>query len=196
MICLKEPTEKAVRLFLSGQQGHVPSYPEIGASRNSLSPPGYSILSDRIRLGTGRLTFEKAKSAIGEWQMFDFSWVKLFWPDTPIEEGRDVAVLAKACGLYFLNVCRIVYVLDIHGGTKKFGFAYGTLPDHVECGEERFLVEWNQEDNSVWYEIFSFSRPSRFCYQIAAPYLRKLQKRFILHSLQAVQKAVSEGSRQ
>lgn len=194
MISFKEATEKTVRLFLRNQQGCIPSYPEVGASRSSLSPPGYSILSDRIKLGTGVLTFEKAKSAIQKWKMFDFSWIKLFWPNTPIEEGRDVAILVRVCGLYFLNACRIVYVIDTDGPTKRFGFAYGTLPGHVESGEERFLVEWNKDDDSVWYEVYSFSRPSRFCYQIATPYLRKLQKHFILHSLRAIQKEISEGS--
>jgi len=24
---------------------------------------------------------------------------------------------------------------------QRYGFAYGTLPDHAETGEERFLVE-------------------------------------------------------
>ena len=37
--------------------------------------------------------------------------------------------------------------------TRKFGFAYGTLPDHAATGEERFLIEWNQDDDSVWYDI-------------------------------------------
>ena len=43
---------------------------------------------------------------------------------------------------------------------KKFGFAYGTLPDHAGSGEERFLVEMDDEE-IVWYDILAFSRPNR-----------------------------------
>jgi uncharacterized protein (UPF0548 family) len=28
---------------------------------------------------------------------------------------------------------------------RRFGFAYGTLAQHAESGEERFTVEWNRE---------------------------------------------------
>jgi uncharacterized protein (UPF0548 family) len=31
--------------------------------------------------------------------------------------------------------------LPADGPVRRFGFAYGTLPDHVESGEERFTVE-------------------------------------------------------
>jgi len=47
-----------------------------------------------------------------------------------------VAILARSIGLWWLNACRIVYVVD---KVDKFGFAYGTLPDHAGSGEER----WN-----------------------------------------------------
>ena len=47
-------------------------------------------------------------------------------------------------GLWWLNACRIVYVVDEAGPVTKFGFAYGTLPGHAGTGEERFLVEWDR----------------------------------------------------
>ncbi len=70
-----------------------------------------------------------------------------------------VAVLGRAVGLWWLNCCRIVYVVNEVGLVAKFGFAYGTLPGHVESGEERFQVEWNRNDNTVWYDLLAFSRP-------------------------------------
>ena len=42
---------------------------------------------------------------------------------------------------------------------QRFGFAYGTLPDHAGSGEEGFLVEWGREEGSVWYDILALSRP-------------------------------------
>ena len=74
----------------------------------------------------------------------------------------------------------VVYVID---EPRRFGFAYGTLPDHVERGEERFLIEWNANDNSVWYDILAFSRPQHPLVKLSSPLARKLQKQFARESL-------------
>jgi uncharacterized protein (UPF0548 family) len=73
---------------------------------------------------------------------------------------------------------------------RCFGFAYGTLPDHVECGEERFLIAWMGSD-AVWYDILAFSRPRHPLVRMSAPLARLLQKRFALESLLRVQKCVN-----
>jgi uncharacterized protein (UPF0548 family) len=52
-----------------------------------------------------------------------------------------------------------VYVIDEEGPVKRFGFAYGALAEHEESGEERFTIEWNRDDDKVWYYILAFSRP-------------------------------------
>ena len=44
---------------------------------------------------------------------------------------------------------------------KRFGFAYGTLREHAESGEERFTVEWSRDDDRVWYDILAFFAPAR-----------------------------------
>ncbi len=54
--------------------------------------------------------------------------------------------------------------------------AYGTLTEHVEIGEERFIVEFDHESNEVWYDIFAFSRPGHMLVKIGYPYSRYLQK--------------------
>ena len=65
---------------------------------------------------------------------------------------------------FSLNACRIVYTIDSGGDEdgviKRYGFAYGTLAEHAERGEERFSVEWHAEDDSVWYDLFAFSWPN------------------------------------
>jgi uncharacterized protein (UPF0548 family) len=75
--------------------------------------------------------------------------------------------------------------VDLH-----FGFAYGTLPGHVERGEERFLVEWDQGDDAVWYDILAFSRPNHLLTRLGYPVVRRLQKRFGRDSAATVLKAV------
>lgn len=61
-----------------------------------------------------------------------------------------MAVSVHHFGFYTLNACRSFYVVDEEGPMERFGFAYGTLAQQAESGEERFTVEWNREDDSVW----------------------------------------------
>lgn len=107
-----------------------------------------------------------------------------------------MAVRAQVFGLWWLNACRIIYVVDETAPVRRFGFAYGTLPDHAESGEERFQVEWNRHDNSVWYDILAFSRPNQFLTRLGYPLVRGIQKRFARGSAAAmlgcVRSAVSD----
>ena len=127
---------------------------------------------------TGEKVFAAAKAALERWQQFRLGWLEASPEDTPIKEGQVVAILARSIGLWWLNACRIVAVVDEDGPVKRFGFAYGTLPDHAGSGEERFLVEWDREDDSVWYDILAFSRPRHFLARLGYPWVRRVQKRF------------------
>ena len=153
------------------------SYPEIGASAGDL-PNGYNVEKNRILLGRGESTWHRAVEAIRGWQMFNMPWVRLFWPTSPIQVGMDVAILIKHFGFCSLNASRIVYVVDEDGPVAKYGFAYGTLMEHAERGEERFTVEWNRSENKVWYAILAFSRPNKHLAKLGYSLSRKLQKRF------------------
>jgi uncharacterized protein (UPF0548 family) len=101
--------------------------------------------------------------------------------------------MGRAIGLWWLNSCRIVYVVDESGPISKFGFAYGTLPGHVESGEERFLIEWDRGKNGVWYDILAFSRPNHFLTRLGYPVVRRLQKRFGRDSAASMLNAVRPG---
>jgi uncharacterized protein (UPF0548 family) len=90
-----------------------------------------------------------------------------------------------------MNACRIVYLVEENSAHEKYGFAYGTLSEHAERGEERFTVEWNKQDDSVWYDIFAISKPGPLA-KLAYPYARRLQKRFAEDSKKAMRRAVSE----
>jgi uncharacterized protein (UPF0548 family) len=122
--------------------------------------------------------------------MFDMPWLQLCWPDAPIEPGVEVAVLTWHFGFWSLNIARIVYVFDESASGRRFGFAYGTLPEHSEVGEERFGVSLDPADQSVWFEIFAFSRP-KWIAAIGYPISRALQRRFAVDSLRAMRRAVS-----
>lgn len=162
------------------------SYEQTGAT-NGIPPAGLTVDHNRIKLGEGTAAFERAKAAVRAWKMFDISWAQLFEPNTPIEPERTVAILIKHFGFYSLNAARIVYVID---EPDRFGFAYGTLQDHGESGEERFSVEFNAETNEVFYDLFAFSRPAHFLAKLGYPLTRMLQKRFARDSKAAMLRAI------
>ena len=187
------PDDEAIRLFLTAQQQLPYSYVEIGATK-TIPPQGYDIDHNRIELGTGREVFTRAKEAVRRWEMFNLGWLQLWTPAAPIAVGTTVAVLAHVWSIWILNACRIVYVIDDTGPIDVFGFAYGTLPGHVERGEERFTVQWNHADDSVWYDLLAFSRPNHWLTRLGYLYVRRLQKRFARASQQAMLSAVSRAT--
>jgi uncharacterized protein (UPF0548 family) len=191
MFCLNKPGPEKMREFLSAQKQQQFSYTDIGASRTR-APGGYVVDRNRIQLGEGRAAFERAKNAIKQWKMFDISWLELFRPDTPIEEGATVAILVSHLGFWSLNAARIVYTIEERGAPETYGFAYGTLHDHAEMGEERFTVEFHTDDESVWYDLYAFSMPRPLAC-LAYPYTRALQKRFASGSKKAMLRAVRDA---
>ncbi|MDQ1610833.1 MAG: hypothetical protein QOG00_764 [Pyrinomonadaceae bacterium] len=192
MFLLREPSDAAIEVFLSALPRQNFSYPEVGASRGA-APAGYTVDHNRVRLGSGEECFAQAVAAVRSWQMFKLGWCRLYPPDAPLEVGTTVAVIIRHFGFWSLNACRLVYVLDEEGSLHRYGFAYGTLPDHGETGEERFSVEWNREDDAVWYDLYAFSRPRPLLARIGYPLGRMLQKRFAAESKAAMVRAVNDG---
>jgi uncharacterized protein (UPF0548 family) len=188
MFYLRKPSRDSILAFISAQNAEPFSYAEVGCSRNQV-PRGYFADHNKIKLGQGQEVFERAKNAIRQWKMFEMPWIELCWPNTPIQTGATVAVLASHLGFWSLNACRIVYVIEEKGALEKYGFAYGTLPQHAAIGEERFAVEYNPADQSVWYDLYALSRPSLVA-RLAYPFTRALQKRFASDSKAAMQRAV------
>ncbi len=126
--------------------------------------------------------------------MYELGWTKLCWPEAPIAEGTVVGVLGRHFGLWSLNTCRIAYVIEEEGPhLKRYGFAFGTLPAHVERGEERFTVEWDRAKDSVSYEVFAFARPAHPLTKAGSPFVRLVQRRFAADSLRSMTEAVEGG---
>jgi uncharacterized protein (UPF0548 family) len=188
MFCLNKPGPEKMREFLSAQKQQQFSYTDIGASRTR-APGGYVVDRNRIQLGEGRAAFERAKNAIKQWKMFDISWLELFRPDTPIEEGATVAILVSHLGFWSLNAARIVYTIEERGAPETYGFAYGTLHDHAEMGEERFTVGFHAADETVWHDLYASSSPHALT-RLALSYTRALQKKFASDSKKAMLIAV------
>lgn len=195
MFTFSEPSEREIAKYISSEAKLPFSYDEVGATRSGVEgttsnsnsgPAGYTVDHNRVQLGCGGETYRRAVEALKQWRQFELGWVTLVPHGVKVETGAVVAVKARAGGMWSLNACRVVYVID---ETERFGFAYGTLPDHIERGEERFLIE-RQPDDSVWYDILAFSRPRHPLVRAGFLYARRLQKRFARDSLVVMKSVV------
>ncbi len=186
MICLRKPSAAAIDDFIAAQSQLEFTQPSVGATlRVPFKPPaGFDVDHTRVKLGSGAQTFAAAKKSLAAWRHYKLGWLEIC-PECPApERGRTVASRIRYGGLWWLNACRIIDVID--EPERRFGFAFGTLPSHAECGEERFLVEWDRTDESVWYDILAFSRPNFWICRIGAPLVRRLQKQFARDSVAAM----------
>ena len=192
MLSLQKPSTEAIRRFLD-QQGKLDlTYQAVGATATT-PPAGFAVDHTRIKLGEGEKVFQTATAALRRWEQFNLGWLEAIPTDTPIQTGEVVAVEARVIGLWWLNACKIVYVVDESGPMSKFGFAYGTLPSHAGTGEERFLVEWDHGTNDVHYDILAFSRMKHVLARLGYPVVRRTQKQFGRESAAAMLRAVASG---
>lgn len=201
MFCLRRPDERHICRYLAAQCDREFSYAPVGCTRNEQTcerVASWSVDCHRIALGHGAEIFRRARAAIERWQMFPPEITTVYGVEQPYA-GLTVAVLfaARPLPLFLLMPARVVYVLD-ESITRdaqtidRFGFAYGTLPDHPERGEERFLVEWNRADDTVYYHLLAVSQPRHWLVRLGHPYTRWQQARFRRLSGLAMQRAVTE----
>ncbi len=189
MILMRKPSGNQLKEFIE-QQAKLPfSYPNVEATRGP-APPSYAVDHNRIKLGHGELTYQRARKALLRWRMFELPWVQLCWPNTAVQTGNTVGILAHAAGGWWLNACRIVYTFDEGGEVERLGFAYGTLPEHAAKGEERFAVEWQHADDTVWYDMLGYSQPNHRLARLGGPLARRTQQRFAADAKQAMVRAV------
>ncbi|SRR6266568_1676739 len=192
MFLVRRPTEEVIDRFLKQQEGSRLSYEPVGLS--SMSPPGFSIDACRVAIGRGAEAFLAAREALWAWQAFRLSWAELHPRRAPMRVGTNVAVLARHLGGWSLNGCRVVSVVADSPESKRCGFAYGTLENHAERGEERFFIELDPADRTVWYEIRAVSRPRALLAWLAYPLSRRLQARFRSESARAMRAAVQRAA--
>jgi uncharacterized protein (UPF0548 family) len=180
MFTFRKPTRATIDALRDQCRDASFNYPGVGSTRleGFTPPPGYHLDQVQIELGRGQATYERARIAIQQWKMFPRSMVELFWPTVPVTQGSVVAVLFRGYGFWSLNSARIVYTVDETGQIDRYGFAYGTLPGHLESGEERFCVSWDHETDCVHYQINVFSRPNHWFVWLGYPVARREQARF------------------
>ncbi|HEX2475720.1 MAG TPA: DUF1990 domain-containing protein [Lacipirellulaceae bacterium] len=190
MLTVRKPGIELRRRFREFQSKLDFTYADVGATA-AAPPESYTIDRTRIALGEGETVFRSGRRGLERWEQFRLGWLEVWPPETPIRAGETVVVAAHVFGLWSLNAARIVYAIDESSNSiSRFGFAYGTLPGHVETGEERFLVEWDKSDNRVWYDILAFSRPRHLLARLGNFQVRRMQRHFAQESAAAMLRAV------
>jgi uncharacterized protein (UPF0548 family) len=99
VLSLRKPSAEKLREFLAAQSKLDLTYLGVGATA-AVPPAGYVVDRTRIKLGDGAGTFAAAKAALRRWEHFRLGWVETWHPETPIQAGQVVAVIAgsSACG--------------------------------------------------------------------------------------------------
>jgi len=129
MFLLRRPSSQQITRFLDGSRALPLSYQSEGLTRAGAD--GFRVDEQIVPVGSGAAAFARAVTALTEWRHFELGWVQL---------------------------CR---VLDSTGeaGGPTFGFAYGTLTNHADSGEELFEISFDRHSGEVSYRIRAVSRP-------------------------------------
>jgi uncharacterized protein (UPF0548 family) len=188
MFLAHRPSAREIEEFIKQSINLPLSYEQVGLAKQS--PSDFKIDQASGVIGRGKTTFERAKLALREWRHFELGWVEIFPKNASIEPATTVAVLVHHFGFWSLNGCRVVYELGDRPDDTSFGFAYGTLTNHAEMGEEIFQVSISPESEEVSYRIRAASKPRATLARIGYPITRMLQARFRRDSIAAMQRAV------
>ena len=137
------------------------TYPEVGGTRRVPLPAGYDHLHYRTLIGTGGQAFTCAADAVLSFRMHRAAGLTVHADLDRAAPGVRLTIGVPKFGV----PCEVVYAIE---EPSRAGFGYGTLPGHLERGEEAFVVERDAEDQ-VWFRIVAFSRPARWPAILAGP---------------------------
>jgi uncharacterized protein (UPF0548 family) len=185
MFLPRRPSADDIARFLAASRELPLSYAPPGIVREHLD--GVPLDEQVVVIGHGRDDFERARAALMAWKQSDIGWVNVFPAHAGIEVGTDVTLVIRHLGFWSLNGCRVLYHVGSSDGTR-FGFAYGTLTNHAESGEELFEVFLDARED-VLYRIRATSRPRAVLAWLGQPIVRALQARFRRDSAAAMRRA-------
>jgi uncharacterized protein (UPF0548 family) len=187
MFFATRPSPARIAAFLRDSQTLPLSY---GPVRLLDAPGSRHIDQAEVQVGHGPDDFARACAALSRWQQFNVGWVETYAREAPSTVGTVVAVLIRHLGFWSLNGCRVVYEVGARDTGTRFGYAYGTLPNHAEAGEELFEVSMDPRTLAVTYRIRATSWPNAALAYLGQPIVRHLQARFRRDSLAAMVRAV------
>ena len=192
MFLMRRPSTAHIERFLDRSRRLPLSYGPTGIARHASDVHRFD--EQVVAIGHGEADFERARIALAQWTHFDIGWVEAFPKQAAIETGTVVAVLIRHLGFWSLNGTRVLYHVGRNDSQAAFGFAYGTLTNHAESGEELFEVCIDRDSGDVLYRIRAVSWPQSALAWIGQPIVRLLQARFRRDSAASMKRAVSGGA--
>lgn len=190
MFFIARPTPHVIERFIDRSRGLRLSYDPVGILREETGRR--DVVDAVVAIGRGHEDFARARDALRHWKQFDIGWVELFSAGAPPVPGSVAAVLIRHFGFWSLNGCRVVYA--VADRDDRFGFAYGTLTNHAEAGEEIFEVFLDRQSSNVMYRIRAVSWPHAMLARLGQPLVRMLQARFRRDSAEAMKRAVRQAA--
>ncbi len=187
MFFVRRPTEREIDRFLQASHDLPLSYEPVGSA--SQRRPGFDFDEHVTVVGHGDAAYIRVKAALARWKHCQLGWADVFPRGAPIDPGTVVAVMFRHLGFWSLNGCRVVYRIGAEDDVE-FGFAYGTLTNHAECGEEIFKVALDTQTGDVSYMLRAASKPRATLARLGYPVVRLLQARFRRESARAVAAAI------
>lgn len=174
----------AAERILERARREEPTYADVGALL-AADPPPADLEAER-ELGRGQDVFDRAVACFRS--LGAARSAGAVWPaDATVEVGATVLVAAGMGPVTVVAVNRIVGVVD---EPDRWGFAYGTLPGHVEIGEEAFVVE-RRADGTVVARVTARSHAALPASGLLRPILLPVQRRYAERYLDAVAAAAA-----
>jgi uncharacterized protein (UPF0548 family) len=185
MFSVRRLSPDAIARLVASQAGCELTYAEHGATLG-LMPAGYHHDQWEADLGDfDDATFDRLGMALCQWQVHRGAGLTIY-PADAVRPGLTFALSFRLAGAYVTAAGRVVYVTSEPG---KRGFAYGTLPQHPEQGEEAFHVI--RDGSRIVFRVTAFSRPRDPLARAGAPVTRLIQLRMNQAYLRAMRAAAA-----
>lgn len=157
-ICLARPSASHLSSLKADSEADALTYSPVHLLSLPEPPVGYRSEQWSVDLGVGQNLFQNASVALSTWKIHEKSGLAVVVAG-PATVGLVVAMAAPLPLFGWIEaVCRVVDVVE---DDNRYGFTYGTLSTHPECGEESFSVV-RARDGQVSFNIHSVSRPAHW----------------------------------
>jgi uncharacterized protein (UPF0548 family) len=175
---LRRPRDAELAAVLAGVAARAVTYSPIGMSRPGANASGFHLEEHRAELA---LDFATARERLATFATHALPYLFVYPRDARVVVRRDVVVCARVGAVWSINPCRVVLVEDT---PDRFAYAYGTLPGHVESGEEWFSVE--KVGSRVVAETRAYARMADVFARLLTPIARRVQRRVKVDYLRAL----------
>jgi uncharacterized protein (UPF0548 family) len=150
------PRPEALAEHLRRAEASEVTYEATGMSVGQADPGALPSYERHLEVGRGDDAFARACEQLRRWRQHRAIAASVHPGLPPLEEGTTLLVLLPLVVATLVVPCRVVAVVD---EPDRFGFAYGTLPGHVETGEEAFVVE-RRPDGEVRFTVRVVAEPA------------------------------------